>query len=345
MADTNFWRWKLHMRWREGLKEASACAAAAGIAWFLAQLLFGHPTPVFAAVSAIVCLSPGLPNHVRQAAGLMTGVAVGIVVGELALLAPDTLPVLRMVAATFFSILLASVFGAPPVVPIQAGVSAVLVLAIGSDTAGVVRLMDVVVGAAAGLFFSQVVMTPDPIRSINQIAERLLRDLSGGLRSCAKALSDDDLDEANAALHSLSLAHADLVGLGTGIKAARSDARWSLRGRMAAEEVQELAARYERHAIRLYASSLLFAEAMANAIRKGANEPPDSLKQRILLIAEKCDTLAARGSFGPQSAMRDLPPLAEIVPKDRLWSPVIHRLELMEDALAAFGRPSPVSDD
>ncbi len=119
------------MRWWGGLKDASACAAAAGIAWFAAQLLFGHPTPVFAAVSAIVCLSPGLPNHVREAAGLMTGVAVGIVVGEVALLAPDTLPVLRMVAATFFSILIASVFGAPPVVPIQAGMSAILVLAIG----------------------------------------------------------------------------------------------------------------------------------------------------------------------------------------------------------------------
>lgn len=218
-------------------------------------------------------------------------------------------------------------------------------LSIGAETAGVVRLMDVVVGACAGLFFSQVVMTPDPIRSINQIAERLLRDLSGGLRGCAEALSDDDPGEANAALHDLSLAHADLVGLGTGIKAARTDARWSLRGRMAAAEVQELAARYERHAIRLYASSLLFAEAMANAIRKGAKEPPESLKQRILLLADRCDTLAKRGSFGPQSALHDLPPLADIVPKDRLWSPVIHRLELMEEALAAFGRPSPVSDD
>ncbi|XSG81720.1 MAG: FUSC family protein [Methyloligella sp. ZOD6] len=344
MADTTIWESKFRTRWWDGLKEASACAAAAGIAWFAAKLLFGHPTPVFAAVSAIVCLSPGLPNHVRQAIGLMTGVAVGIVVGQVALLAPDTLPVLRMMAATFLSILLASIFGAPPVVPIQAGVSAVLVLSIGAETAGVVRLMDVVVGALAGLFFSQVVMTPDPIRSINCVAERLLRDLAGGLRGCAQALAENDVEEANVALHSLSLAHADLVGLGTGIKAARSDARWSVRGRMAAVEVQELAARYERHAIRLYASSLLFAEAMANAIRKGAKDPPESLKRRILLIAKKCDTLADRGSFGPQSALHDLPPLAEIVPKDRLWSPVIHRLELMEEALSAFGRPSPLSE-
>lgn len=335
----------MRIRWWDGLKDASACAAAAGIAWFAAQLLFGHPTPVFAAVSAIVCLSPGLPNHIREAAGLMTGVAVGIVVGELALLAPDTLPVLRMVAATFFSILIASVFGAPPVVPVQAGMSAILVLAIGSDTAGVVRLMDVVLGAMSGLFFSQVLMTPDPIRSINCVAERLLRDLGDGLRGCAKALADKDVAEANAALHSLSLAHADLVGLGTGIKAARSDARWSLRGRIAAEEVQELAARYERHAIRLYASSLLFAEAMANAIRKGAKDPPETLKQRILLIAERCETLADRGSFGPQSALHDLAPLAEILPNDRLWSPVLHRLELMEEALSAFGRPSPMSEE
>jgi uncharacterized membrane protein YgaE (UPF0421/DUF939 family) len=188
-------------------------------------------------------------------------------------------------------------------------------------------------------------MTPDPIRSINGVAERLLRDLADGLRGCAKALAERNVDEANSALHALSLAHADLIGLGTGIQAARSDARWSLRGRLAAEEVQELAARYERHAIRLYASSLLFAEAMANAIRKGAKEPPESLRKRILLIAQRCETLADRGSFGPQSALHDLPPLAEIVPQDRLWSPVLHRLELMEEALSAFGRPSPMGEE
>lgn len=348
VAETGFLEGRAGLRWRTGLKDASACAAAAGIAWFAAQLIFGHPTPVFAAVSAIVSLSPGLPNHVREATSLMTGVAVGVVVGELALMAPDTLPILRMVAATFFSILIASLIasqvGAPPVVPIHAGVSAVLVLAIGPDTAGVVRLMDVVVGAAVGLVFSQVLLTPDPIRSVNKVAECLLRDLAHGLRGCAEALATEDVEKANAAVHSLSLAHSDLVGLGTGIKSARNDARWSLRGRLAADEVRELAARYERHAIRLYASSLLFAEALANAIRKGAEAPPESLDARILSLAEKCDLLAARGSFGPQSAMHDLPPLAEIVPKHRLWSPVLHRLELMEEALAAFGRPSPLSE-
>ncbi|QKP78659.1 aromatic acid exporter family protein [Methyloligella sp. GL2] len=328
----------LHLRWREGFRDATATAAAAGLAFFLAQEIFGHPRPVFAAIAAIICLAPGLPNHVRQAAGLMAGVAIGIVVGEIALTIPDIVPLARMLGAAFFSILIASLFGVPPVVPIQAGVSAVLVLAIGSDTAGFVRLADVAIGASVGLLFSQVLMTPDPLVGINTAAQKLLRDLAGGLRGCAEALRTDDEEDAKAALHELSVAHADLVMLGTGIQAARSDARWSVRGRLAAVTVQELAARYSRHAIRLYASSLLFAEALANALRKGAGPPPEALRERVLQIAERCEALAERGSFGPQESMQGLPPLTGITPEDPLWRPALARLALMEEALAAFGR-------
>ena len=183
---------KISARWRQTWRDAMASAVAAGLAWLLAQHLFGHPKPLFAAISAIVCLSPGLPSHARQALGLLIGVATGIVVGEIALFLPDSLPLLRLALVSFVAIIVAGFFGLPPVVPIQAGVSAILVLALGPETAGPVRMLDVAVGAALGLFFSRSSLTPDPVRIIDEAARHLLNALAAGLDGCAEAVRRQD---------------------------------------------------------------------------------------------------------------------------------------------------------
>jgi len=141
-------------RWSADWREVLASALGAGLAWVLAQLLFGHPEPIFAPISAIICLAPGLPNHTKQTMGLLLGVATGIVVGELSLLVPDSFLLLRIVSACFFAMLVASAYGQSAVVPIQAGVSAILVVAIGPATTGSVRMIDVAVGAGVGLVIS-----------------------------------------------------------------------------------------------------------------------------------------------------------------------------------------------
>src|SRR5688572_5905005 len=87
-------------RLRAALPDAAAATVAAGLSWLIARALFGHPQPLFAAIAAIVCLAPGLPNHGRQAVGLILGVATGIAVGEAALLGSDSFPALRLMLAT-----------------------------------------------------------------------------------------------------------------------------------------------------------------------------------------------------------------------------------------------------
>ncbi len=276
-------------------RDAAASAIAAGIAWVLAVWMFGHPHPVFAAVTAIVCLSPGLPSHGRQAIGLMLGVATGIVVGEVSLvllpegfLLPEGLSLLRLTVATFFSILIAAAFGQAAVVAIQSGVSAVLVLALGPHSAGLVRLEDVGVGVVVGLVFSQVLLTPDPLRQIDAAADELLRRLSGAFEACVEALEAQDAHKASSALDAFSVAHDNLIALGAGIDAARYSARWSLRGRLTARAVMEMAALYDQRAIRLYASSLLFGEAFAEAMRKGVHPVPQGLEVCIHEAAMRC---------------------------------------------------------
>ena len=151
-------------RWSHAWREALASALGAALAWVLAEHLLGHPQPIFAPISAIICLSPGLPSHTKQTMGLLLGVATGIVIGELALALPDSMPLLRLTLAAFFSMMVAASYGQPAVVPIQAGVSAILVVAFGPATTGSVRMADVAVGAAVGFLFSQVLSIVDQNR-------------------------------------------------------------------------------------------------------------------------------------------------------------------------------------
>lgn len=75
---------------------------------------------------------PGIASHRAQAWGLVLGVAIGILVGESALFIPS--PALAMAIGVFVSMMIASSFGIGPVMPIQAGVSVLLVLTLGPDT-------------------------------------------------------------------------------------------------------------------------------------------------------------------------------------------------------------------
>jgi len=85
---------RIFLRWSEAWREALASALGAALSWFLAERLLGHPQPIFAAISAIVCLSPGLPSHTKQTGGLLLGVATGIVIGELTTALSDNIPLL-----------------------------------------------------------------------------------------------------------------------------------------------------------------------------------------------------------------------------------------------------------
>ena len=111
-------------RWLDAWPEVAAGTFAALLAWVIAQNVFAHPQPDVRGRHR-PRLSPGIPSYRRQAWGLVLGVAKGIAVSELALLFLH--PVLRMVFGLFVSMMAASSFGLGPVVPIQAGVSVLLV--------------------------------------------------------------------------------------------------------------------------------------------------------------------------------------------------------------------------
>jgi len=325
---------RLSFRWSTAWRDALASAIAATLAWVLAKYLFGHPHPVFAAISAVVCLAPGLPSHGKQAIGLMLGVATGIIVGEAALWLPDAYPLLRIGFATFFAISIAALYGQAPVVPIQAGVSAVLMLAVGPESAGVVRMLDVVVGASVGLVFSQVLLTPNPIGIIDSSAKDLLEKLASGFGKSLQALEEQNAAKAQNAVQVFSRAHDSLIALENGISMARNTARWTLRGRFVSREVKDIASRYERHAVRLYASALLFGEAFADALRKEEGPPPASLHQRLANVASGCASIA-KESEKPVLITVSSNELADVVSAP--WQLCLQHLSTVESTLLTFG--------
>ena len=52
--------------------------------------------------------------------------------------------------------IIATIFGLPPAVPIQAGASALLVILMGPAAAGLARYLDVLLGVSIGLAFAVV---------------------------------------------------------------------------------------------------------------------------------------------------------------------------------------------
>jgi uncharacterized membrane protein YgaE (UPF0421/DUF939 family) len=154
--------------WKEALERAKlaftrvlASTIAATVAFWVAQHLLGQHQPIFAAITAIICLAPGILNHFRQSVNLIAGVSIGIIVGELIFLIPYDLGPYdfsgaHVALAVFIAMTLASAFATTPVVPIQAGVSALLVILMGPQNAGFIRFLDVIVGVCTGLLFAVV---------------------------------------------------------------------------------------------------------------------------------------------------------------------------------------------
>jgi uncharacterized membrane protein YgaE (UPF0421/DUF939 family) len=138
--------------WRSVAVPVVQAALAAGLSWFVAVHLFGHRAPLFAPVTAIVCIDMTLGQRLRRAIELILGASVGLGVGALLISAIGTGPwQIAVVVALATSV--AVLLDGRAVINVQAAVSAILVvtLYVPADTSRIDRLFDGVIGAAIGL--------------------------------------------------------------------------------------------------------------------------------------------------------------------------------------------------
>ena len=208
-------------------------ALAAGIAWWLAAVLSGDPRPVFAAVTAIVALSPGVANPRLQIVDFVVGVGTGLLVGELARPLIGIDPGFMVVPVGFVAIVAASSFGRNPMTLIQAGASAVLVVGSAAAYAGRVQFVDALIGGLVAAAFSQVFFAPDPVPLVVR-AMRSLAHAAERIGSTAPGVRRPIWEEAEGAAAEFEQALA----------VARGVRRWTLRGRLGAARIEAAEARW-----------------------------------------------------------------------------------------------------
>jgi hypothetical protein len=187
-------------RLRVGSWPVVQTAVAATLAWSAAALVLGHDRPFVAAIAAVISVGAVAGQTLKRAAEWILGVAVGLTVADLIMLAIGTGPVQTGIIvglAMFAALLIRSGI----MFVTEAGVSAVLVAGLDPTTYGVSpdRFLEALVGGGAALAVSAA-FPSNPSTRARQAARPVLEDLATALRDAAAALIGGNLELAEAAL-------------------------------------------------------------------------------------------------------------------------------------------------
>src|SRR6201998_1785857 len=121
-------------------------SAAAGLAWYLAHNVLGHPQPFFAPIASAVCLSISNVLRAQRAIQMMIGVTMGIGIGTVVqwLLGPRAVPIaVPTLIALSLAVLIGQGFvGQGMMFANQTVVSAILVLALYRSGVGWERVFE-----------------------------------------------------------------------------------------------------------------------------------------------------------------------------------------------------------
>ena len=278
-------------RVREAAWPLLQAALAAGIAWTLAQLVLGHPQPIFAPSAAVVALAASVGGRGTQAAEMLVGVAVGVLVGEGLVLVLGA-GALEVVLASFAAMLVMAAVRIGPLPLIQAGSSAVLVVALQSPSSGAERMLDALVGGAVALVFSQVLFPPSPTSLLKDTDRRALSSATEGLRGSAQALASGDADRAGDALKRVRTKElGSLADLTAAREKSGKVAHRTLRGRLESKRYAGLDARMGRLDL-LSSSVLLLSRASYLLLLEEREATPGWLAPATTELARALDALA-----------------------------------------------------
>jgi uncharacterized membrane protein YgaE (UPF0421/DUF939 family) len=174
---------------------------AAGAAYLIATELLGHQRPFFAPVAAIITLGLSVTQQRRRALEVTLGVAVGIAVGDLLVLAIGVGPA-QLALVVMLTVIVALLVGRGQMLVNQAAVSAALVATLQPPSHGIsfARFLDALVGGAVALAVSALILPGRPEAIIRRAARPLLDELAAALDDVARALGSRSLDQAEAAL-------------------------------------------------------------------------------------------------------------------------------------------------
>ncbi|MBU6337431.1 MAG: FUSC family protein [Acidobacteria bacterium] len=177
-------------------------ALAAAVSYFLAHEVFGHASPFFAPVSAVIVLGITIGAQLQRALQLALGVALGILAADL-LVAVIGNGGWQIGIVVFAAMCLAVFAGGDQLAVRQAAAGGLLVsvAAIPGDPAGVARFGDAAIGAAVALIFNFVIFPVNPLKMARRAVDPALKAIAGVLDQVAEALEKRDQEAAVRALH------------------------------------------------------------------------------------------------------------------------------------------------
>jgi hypothetical protein len=309
-------------------------ALAAAIAWALASLV--NDNPFFAPISAVIALGLARGRRTLRAVELTLGVAVGIAVGDVIVLAlgTGTLVVFLVVALAMAAALL---LGAGTILVNQAAISATLTPP--QDGISPSRFLDALIGGAVALLVGQVLFPRDPLRAMAATAAPVTEDLARALDATAEALRRGDEALADRALEIARAVDDDLAAFFDAVTTAR-------------ETVPVLPGRRPRERLPLYAEAALRMDYAVNntrvlirraaaTIRRHGAAPP-ALADAVALLAEAVRALgtqltepggemavrraALRAAAKATSLLREDPDLSSVVIVGQIRSTAIDLL-------------------
>lgn len=266
-------------------------ALAASVAWYLAVIVLGHERPFFAAIAAVVSLGVVVGQEGRRAVELVFGVACGLAVADLLVLAIGTGTV-QIGVVVALAMAAAMLLGGGALLVTEAAVSGLLAVTLEPSTQGLSpdRFLDALVGSGVALgvraFFPS-----DPRQSVERAAHPIFEELAAVLRETAEALSSGDLERAERALYRARDVDARVGGLKEVLDAAYQTARFSPPRRRALGRLEVYATAAEGLDLAVRNVRVL-ARAAVSTLRE-EKAPPEQISETILDLARAVEALAA----------------------------------------------------
>ncbi|MGB0101935.1 MAG: FUSC family protein [Nocardioides sp.] len=171
------------------------CAVAAAVAWFIAADIFGHPTPFFAPVAAVVALGTSYGQRLRRVAEVTVGVAVGVLLADLlvAWLGSGAWQIGLIVALAMSA---AFLLDGGQLFVTQAAVQSIVIAALVAEPSqAFTRWTDAVIGGAVALVAATVVPAA-PLRRPREQAAVVVRKIGHLLRAAGEVMVDGETARA-----------------------------------------------------------------------------------------------------------------------------------------------------
>ncbi len=175
---------------RSPLLQVLKTSVAAVASWLLSALLLGQSAPIFAAIAALLVVQPSVNQSVAKGVERSIGVILGVLLAYVAglVFGDATWVVLSIIVV---SLLLAWALRLTPGSSNQIPISAMLVLVLGSQSAGyaIDRVLETVIGAVVGLAVNAVIVPPVRVAPARLAVGRLATAVADVLERLADTLT------------------------------------------------------------------------------------------------------------------------------------------------------------